>query len=293
MSLTITTDGNRSITIPSGRVAIPIHQNGNANSIHGVRLKVERANKHINDINTIITDWSKPHGFFIERNPNRTEQVIKFRGVEPISEMLPIIVGEVLFQLKSALDLLACCLAIANHRGTSDVKFPICASKKEFEGERGQAPIKKLSAAAKRCIARLKPYKGGNDLLWAMSTLRNKDGHISLLPLIIRWPVLTTTGTFEDIIHNDIGDSLPFIAHVPIAFSQASKKDVVIATINSVLDIKIQHNMEPMINIAFDDIKGFEGEPIVAILQQFIDLTTRIVNIFERRFFNNRHTKTP
>lgn len=276
--------GNCMLSIPTSNraVSIPVAK---VHPLNDIRLKIERANKHIKDINIIITDWVNSNGISIKRKSDGTKQFVKFY-IKPIEKMLPIMIGEVFFQLKSALDLLMCALAELNGRGTSGVKFPICADLKEFESERGQGPIEKLSLAARNHIFDLKPYKGGNNLLWAMNTLRNKDGHIRLLPLITRFPLPSQSGRFEDTTNNDFGIDTPLVVEIGNLIV-TSKNEITLATCSFAGDIKIENDTKPIINIAFSDIEGIEREPIVALLQQFLDLTTSIVDIFDSAFFSN------
>jgi hypothetical protein len=51
--------------------------------------------------------------------------------------------------------------------------------------------------------------------------------------------------------------------------------------------VRAKFKMEAKLSvyIAFDDVEGIKGEPVVAVLNQMADLVERIVGIFERRFF--------
>jgi hypothetical protein len=293
-SMTVTTGGNCTVTIQFKECAepIPIPTTNNADPLHGVRLKIERAKGHVKEINAQIGDWSEP--FSVKRRKNGSKHNITFR-VRPIPKMLPVMIGEVLSQLKSALDLLTCRLATANNRGTSGVSFPICGTEKEFKGSKTQDKIKNLASAAQGRISDQQPYNEGGNLLLAMNRLRNKDVHIGLLTFITHWPQkpLLNPGTYVDATHNDIGDPHPLEVEVcPIPSFETFREEVIIATCTTALDVKILHNMQPMISIAFSEIEGIEGQPVAVILPKFVALTTRIVDVFDQEFFKDTHAET-
>ncbi len=56
-----------------------------------------------------------------------------------------------------------------------------------------------------------------------------------------------------------------------------------------ILLLKRTKLISAIINIAFSDIEGIERKPIIALLQQFIDLTTSIVDISDITFFNSHN----
>jgi hypothetical protein len=105
-------------------------------SLEGARLKIKRADQHIKDIENILRDFGDSHSIFREMEPDGIHEAVKLR-VNPIPEMLPVIIGEAIFQLRSALDLLAIALPKAAGVTNNDhIIFPFASKKtkaKEFE----------------------------------------------------------------------------------------------------------------------------------------------------------------
>jgi len=241
-----------------------------ADPLYGVKIKIRRADEHVANIESIVEAFGGSHRIVREMEPDGVYETVKLL-VAPVPEMLPVIVGEVVFHLRSALDNLACCLAIANGKSAKKVCFPIAGDRQKFELPDTQGKIQNLSPTAQKLIRRLKPYKGGNNLLWVMNRLRNDDVHTRLLPLVLdgpHWksPTITTL--------------IPSGAMIEIEYPQAFEDQIVLA--RCLHGAKIEYDAEPVIGIAFDDIEFLKGESIVACLRQMVNLTARVVQIFER-----------
>lgn len=85
-------------------------------------------------------------------------------------------VGQYVHTLRSALDSVACALAL-NHSGSEEsTYFPISKSKAVFDTD-GQRKIKLLSPADKTKIESLTPYKEANSTLYALHQLDLIDKH--------------------------------------------------------------------------------------------------------------------
>jgi hypothetical protein len=243
--------------------------------LYGVKIKIARANEHILNIAQTVQAFGRSHRIVREMELHGIHEIVKLL-VAPVPEMLPVVVGEVVFHLRSALDNLACCLAIANGKSVKSVYFPIVNSPDEFELPATQRKIKNLSPAAQKLIHRLKPYKGGANLLWAMNRLRNEDIHIRLAPILVNGPHWKTA-TARVLINAESGGT------IEMTTTEAFENEIILARCSR--GAKIEYDAEPTIHIAFGDIEFLKGESIVSRLQQMVDLTTRIVDIFERHFF--------
>jgi hypothetical protein len=147
--------------------------------------KIKRAMKHIEELNKSRDAFidSQPYRIEREHNPQTREFIYRLVHIRrPMPEMA-VIAGEALYDLRSALDHLAWWL-VENHIGTPpnprDVYFPICESSSHY----GSARVRLLTlmdANAVGIIDAVKPYKGGNDILWRLNKLNNIDKHRLLL----------------------------------------------------------------------------------------------------------------
>ena len=166
-------------------------------AIDRIGLKIERADKHVRDLNTALDTFyaTNPCGIAKKIDSQTREPIYYVSRLADIPTSISIIAGDVLNNLRSALDHLAYSLVAVGTGKTlsKQVSFPIADSaaqyksiqfRRKIEGA-GQDPIKRLDA--------LKPYKGGNDTLWHLGQLNNIDKHRLLLTASTRYTFRSMT----------------------------------------------------------------------------------------------------
>ncbi|MCP1766358.1 FUSC family protein [Bradyrhizobium japonicum] len=84
--------------------------------------------------------------------------------------------GQIINGLRACLDGLACRLAERNGQTTDQVYFPVSKDLKSF-GSDGRKKIKKLHQDDQDKIAALSPFRGGDDLLFALHEVDKKRKH--------------------------------------------------------------------------------------------------------------------
>jgi hypothetical protein len=244
--------------------------------LYGVKLKIARANEHLANVEKIVDAFGASHRIVRESEIDGIHEVVKL-VVGSIDKMLPIIVSEAVFHLRSALDNLVVSLVPAG-KNTSNTYFPIAKCRQEFELPRTQEKIEMLPPRVQKAIHRLKPYKGGNNLLWAMNRLRNNNTHLRLLPIARTGPHWNSH-TIDTLIPVTSG------AMIEIPYPKTFVDELVLARCFN--GATIEYDAKPTIGIAFGDVEFLKGESVVARLRQMVDLTERIVEIFERYFFES------
>jgi hypothetical protein len=150
-----------------------------------VIMKIERAKRHMEELESVMRVFfgSKPYRF--SGKPDTRRRCVEYTvdTAKPVPAEIPLVVGDVIQNLRSALDQVAYQLYLKggdSHRRASRVSFQIFDSFKEYQQEK----LKKLPgvrAAAVAKIDAIQPYKGGNDVLWALNKLNNIDKHRLLL----------------------------------------------------------------------------------------------------------------
>ena len=163
-------------------------------SIIGVRNKFKRAEDHLAELQGSIQRWgtavAEREPFTIDHQFERKRVVIRHGKVSPNDPAWPLIVGDIIHNLRSALDHLVCQLAILNGNDVSccdGTHFPICIHKSDFR--KADKRLKKLiSPEAFALIEDLQPYKAADEgkrptaaLLWAVHKLNIIDKHRTLL----------------------------------------------------------------------------------------------------------------
>src|SRR5262245_50276069 len=117
--------------------------------LEGPKLKIERANTQITEIASLIKQFSEsqPYEFF-EAIGSNGNPCLKARIKTGPPAQISVVVGDVLHNLRSALDQLACALAIKNGGSASNTYFPFAKSREIFETSDVQKKIKQMSAPA-------------------------------------------------------------------------------------------------------------------------------------------------
>jgi hypothetical protein len=168
-----------------------------ADALDGARLKVIRAQKHLDSLKDELRRYeqSKPYGLTVENDIHVPGFVIPTWHIttEP-DPYLSTIIGDVLCNLRSALDYVAWQLAakyvgrtlVGPPDGRDRIVFPIVCSRHEFSKSRKALEGYQIPATVIDEIESVQPYGGGYHPLWLLSLLVNSDKH--------RLPVLTRGG---------------------------------------------------------------------------------------------------
>jgi hypothetical protein len=158
-----------------------------------IRVKIARANEHVQDLEKRIKVFLDSEPYKVGTRPDP-----QFPNVKEISQHyvvsarsltadIPVVAGEALQQMRSALDHLAWNLVeigcarqsvVLTKTEQKQIGFPIIDtdSPTEYEAHR-KRKIKGATQAAIDAIDATKPYKGGNDCLWKLNQLNNIDKH--------------------------------------------------------------------------------------------------------------------
>jgi hypothetical protein len=166
-------------------------------SLDGVRSKITRAQHHFADIHVRIeaTLGTKNDGETIpgayEIDADRQQLVMKLPKVKPLDPLLPLVVGDCVHNLRSALDHLVFQLAMLNGAGSvaaTKTSFPVCLTRKEFKNSVKGNVRPFISRVALTEIEKCQPYKTTNlpdtDIIWQLSQLDIIDKHRVLIVVL-------------------------------------------------------------------------------------------------------------
>jgi hypothetical protein len=252
----------------------------------GVRAKIERAKKHIGELDSVLRPFleGEPYPVVRERDPNTGHLLFKVRMRAPIPSGVAIIAGDILNNMRAALDHLACQLVEANG-GTvvQQTCFPIFKSADEYKAHR-TGKVKGMHKDAVDLIDRAKPYKGGNDGLWLIHDLNRIDKHRLLLPVAsysegmsigVAPCVLEFQSSGFDALED--GATLPIVAEVAL-----------------VSGLVMEMNDDPQFTfaVAFREPEIIKGDPMVPLFYEMVHLVERVVDLFVPHL-QSRHTHPP
>jgi hypothetical protein len=157
-----------------------------AERLRHVTSKVERAKQHVADLERQVRAFldTNPYKVGAKHDPQTRKLIYYVSGVEPTPDCLALLAGDAIQNLMSALDHLAYQL-VCHDSGDKPphperIYFPIRWSADEYETLKGRK-IEGASADTLKAIDALKPYKGGNDLLWVLYRLNSIEKHRLLI----------------------------------------------------------------------------------------------------------------
>lgn len=149
-----------------------------------IAVKVERAREHLATLSVAVREHldSKPYAVGTKHDPDSRRLIYFVSGVRPAPLRLSAILGDIIHNLRSALDHLAYQLVwVGTGKSPSNhVYFPIADDRPKYLEQRSRQ-LKGAAAAAVATLDGLCPYKGGNDGLWRLHKLNNIDKHRVLI----------------------------------------------------------------------------------------------------------------
>ena len=237
------------------------------------RACIDWAETQLPRLNNRIRAWrnNSPYRFIKEQHLEMGQTLFKLADVKPISPLINVEAGLIIHSLRSSLDLLAVALAERNgHRSPTDVYFPIGKSAQDFIDPVNGAikKIDRLSERHRATIKSLKPYKGGDDLLFALHQLDIVRKHRRLLDVRMDPSIMIVAAEGPN-------TGLEFPTVWP-----GLKNDAVVAwTHISAADTQIQITLE----IAFEGtgLPIVEGKFVPLILPEFYGKVSSIIKMFD------------
>lgn len=255
-------------------------------------LKIDRAKTHLLELQTEIKSFmdSRPYRISTKRDSETKRLIYYVSAVKEPPQVLSLIAGDIIQNLRSAMDHLAYELFISNGGNETEgrnIYFPIEKDFTTYESEK-ERKTKGMSKDAQDLIDLVKPYQGGNTILWHIHDLNITDKHRSLLLLAMR-------SEFNSV---DIGPHLresmrklmPDSADMP-SFSLNIKPA------DNLLPLKIGDELfidEPDakelpdmqfridVNIVFNDLVITGGTTLLSTLASMIQEVEKLIPIFEK-----------
>jgi hypothetical protein len=150
------------------------------------RLRIERAATHSAEMAAAWNEYLAPHPFSFELvRESETQWIFRVRQVDPFPTELPILFGEWLYNLRSALDYIIWAAAVhssgqAPPPGEGDLQYPIYDSRTSWE--RNLRRLRPLAEHHREMLLIMQPFNSdldGNYLGW-INRLARIDRHRTL-----------------------------------------------------------------------------------------------------------------
>ncbi len=251
--------------------------------LDGARENLEWAKKHILDLEAAVAEFleSEPYKPRLDLDWKKREASKKFVLTHPIPRPIYFLARDAIVAVRNPLDLMTCELAVKNARSKSGVGFPVADSANEFGKTVPQRGIEKLSAPAQAFIQGLKPYQGGDDLLWAIHNINKSDKHRELV--VIGMSGGGTTGLFEV-------RGTGYIDSLEVGAGEWNPIDESMEVTRFPMTPGIQFpdiydNRKPVFNIAFREMGPIKYRPIVDFITEARTRVSDIIADAARLFF--------
>lgn len=235
----------------------------------GIAEKVKRAEHHIGELNMTWDEFRKrdPYSVVRKRDPKTGQYLTQFRARAPIPLVMSTIIGDLLHNLRAALDYAMCGLYVANGQGFKDVYFPICETTQKL-GARLSGIEQGAGLHVMEYIKLIEPYQGGRGHpLWQLHKLDIRDKHHLLIPTFSSFEQLDVT--YADLVPND-WDLPNHIRSMGFGIRPGSRcglEDgaILFATDNAKMNPKYD------IDVALDEPGVIECQPLFSAAQRLID----------------------
>jgi hypothetical protein len=255
--------------------------------LEGVKAKVDRAKLHLDKLDAALGAFIRrnPYEVGTRRDPQTRRLIYYLVSVRAVPPEISVIAGEVLQNLRSALDHLAYQFVLVGTGESgpfTNVYFPIFDSATKYKaGKLGQ--IKGMRQDAIDAIDTIKPYKGGNDTLWRLHRLNIVDKHRLLVTVGSRMRSLDLGALMSSEVP-PLPDGNPspivsaFFGATDGAFSPLKAGDELFIALP---DAEPSEHLAFRFEVAISEPPSLEGEPILEALHQMIDLVVGLIPTFK------------
>jgi hypothetical protein len=252
-----------------------------------VKLKIKRAKEHVADLERQLRAFldTNPYKVGTKHDPQTRKLIYYVTSIRPIPDCMPLVAGDVIQNLVSSLDHLAyqiVCSDTGDHPPNPNwIYFPIADDAAKYEAKKGG----KMEGARQEtfdAVDALKPYKGGNDPLWALYRLNNVEKHRLLLTVGSQ---AAGVNIAQDVARRMAGGSFS-----PQALAALASKSLFLRPADNGFPLKegfelfignVDEEPNPdqqfRFNVALSEPGIIEGEPLVETLHQFETLVEDIV----------------
>ena len=258
--------------------------------------KVERAKKYILDLEAAIAAFRKtePYTVGTKRDPQTRKLVYYMTRVDPVPLDIAAISGDVVHNLRGALDYLHQHLFMIG-TGTSapskDVAFYIDGDPNPNHYKTSApAKVQGLRQDAIDALRRIEPHKGGTGHnLWILSELNNIDKHRALVMVgsayrsMSFWPIAQRSmATIPGAVA--IPDEVARVMHEALFIRPADALCPLKAgdeLFIDAVDAEPNQQMQFRFDIAINEPQVIESKPILEALHQLVEFVSDIVKDFK------------
>jgi len=237
---------------------------------HGAKLKVERANRQIDELQAEVAAFAEGGFYEILVRPNEKGKLVVVAPTKPIPNSFSLIIGDAVHNLRAALDHLATAASRVGGGKGRDLFFPFHKERKGLVSDRSKLdPIEAALPGSKRLIIdeiqSCADGKGSD--LYALHTLDKIDKHNDL--------IVTATGALIGrLVIRGGGNELSFN---DCLFD--SRRPINLLQLPDV-EVTVEHDFKATIDIRFDNALPFGNEAVIPTLVKLSQRVTETIQSF-------------
>lgn len=243
------------------------------NRIDSIKLKIERAERHIDDLNNRINIFRKSEPYAIGAKAHPVAEIrhttLYVACVDSVPNDFALIAGDAVHNLRSSLDHLAWQLVEAGG-GTPnrDTYFPICRTPQQYASAAGKQQIKAMPVEAQVALRAVQPFITFDDTLADIHDLDLIDKHRLLLT------VSTFMTDWQAIVSGDL--TIPFF-EIPRSLIAGDE----IANIPTATYDRTGHrNFKLGIDVAFGQSEVLAGKSVLDALKNMLNVVNDVAGVF-------------
>jgi hypothetical protein len=262
------------------------------NRVDLIRLKTKRANKHIAELQTAILAFkaTDPHEVSAKRDPQTRKLIYYVHKADPVPDDIALIAGDVLQNLRSAVDHLAYQLVLAaGNTPDTSTSFPIFDTPDKYKSG-VQGKVKGMAETAVKAIDIVEPYQGGKgEILWRIHRLNNIDKHrliftCGIAPSQFNFGRHIGVERLTEFVETYGISALPQFPDAFIDFPSRKMLKVGDELFIDKPDAEINEDIQFLLDIAFNEPGIAEGESIIETLQSAADFAENLISDFTPLF---------
>lgn len=238
------------------------------------RLKINRAYRHIQEIESIFqgflqTDFCQ---IGVEEDINAGGYVLKIKSVSSIPPGISLCIGDAVHNLRSSFDYVTTrIIGINDNR----ITFPVATKREDLVSARSFRTVQEAAPEfAIHILDGIKPYQGGDFLIWELTQLDNFDKHKLLVPTLSIHRISGICA--EDENNNRLIDGTATVSaggHINLIGTESR--------------MKITSHGKPAAAILFPKGALFENQPVVPTLMQLLHFAAKAIESLEAFCFGN------
>lgn len=239
------------------------------------KLKVKRANRHIDELNACLSEFVETDfcSLAIEEDA-QGHNIVRIEMRKNLPCEVPLMIGDAIHNLHSALDITFCDLVrMSGETPDEYTKFVFRDTRDNLVGALKQGKLKAAKAGIIDVIAdTIKPYKGGNDALYALHDIDILDKHLLLVPAVSLYglhdvSLKTAMGGFLVFDFMEVEGGVGPECHL-VRVQQG---------------LKVERYGKPAFSVEFGDVPYFKGRNVVPSLHQLSQLVFGVIATIENK----------